>query len=64
LWEAANNADTAMVALLLSYAANSSRAEPATLTTPLHVAVAKGSDQVRVCVCEAHGARVCACALT
>jgi len=46
LWEAANNADTAMVALLLSYAANSSRAEPATLTTPLHVAVAKGSDQV------------------
>jgi hypothetical protein len=48
LWEAANNADTAMVALLLSYAANSSRAEPATLTTPLHIAVAKGSDQVRV----------------
>ena len=46
LWEAASNADTAMVALLLSYSSNTSRTEPKTRTTPLHVAVAKGSDQV------------------
>mmetsp|Transcript_34918 Transcript_34918/g.48426 ORF Transcript_34918/g.48426 Transcript_34918/m.48426 type:complete len:349 (+) Transcript_34918:315-1361(+) len=45
LWEAANNGDFAMVSLLLQFHANTSQGDNFG-TTPLHLAVQKGKDQV------------------